>query len=93
MEETNTIPGGFDRDGGDECKSNLAGSAAFVLDVKPGGDLHSILPNPRSPLENKVYHAVNILQLTVSDDCLLTARVERRLGGSLKPPRTRPLPV
>ena len=81
MEETNTILGGFDCDGGDECKSNLAGSAAFVRDVKPGSDVHSILPNQRSPLENKVYHVVNILQLTVSDDCLLTARVERRSGG------------
>jgi len=41
-------------------------------------------------LENKGYHVVNILQLTVYDDCLLTARVERRSGGSLEPPRTRP---
>ena len=36
----------LDCDGGDECKSNLARSAAFVLDVKPGGDVHSILSNP-----------------------------------------------
>ena len=90
MEETNAIFGGFDRDGGDECKSNLAGSAAFARDVKPGSDVHSILPNQRSPLENTGYHVVNILQLTVYDDCLLTARVERRSGGSLEPPRTRP---
>ena len=90
MEETNAIFGGFDRDGGDECKSNLAGSAAFARDVKPGSDVHSILPNQRSPLENKGYHVVNILQLTVYDDCLLTARVERRSGASLEPPRTRP---
>ena len=83
MEETNAIFGGFDRDGGDECKSNLAGSAAFARDVKPGSDVHSIIPNQRSPLENKGYHVVNILHLTVYDDCLLTARVERRSGGSL----------
>ena len=85
MEETNAIFGGFDRDGGDECKSNLAGSAAFARDVKPGSDVHSILPNQRSPLENKGYHVVNILQLTVYDDCLLTARVEMRSGGSETP--------
>ena len=77
-------------------QSNLAGSAAFARDVKPGSDVHSILPNQRSLLENKGYrvvnnyHVVNILQLTVSDDCLLTARAERRLGGFLNPPRTRP---
>ena len=65
MEETNAIFGGFDRDGGDECKSNLGGSAAFARDVKPGSDVHSILPNQRSPLENKGYHIVNILQLTL----------------------------
>ena len=85
MEETNTILRGFDRDGGDECESNLAGSAVFVLDVKPGGDVHSILPNQRSPLEYKVDHVVNILQLTVSDDCLLTSRVEKRSRGFPKP--------
>ena len=81
MEETNAIFGGFDRDGGDECKSNLARSAAFARDVKPGSDVHSILPNQRPPLENKGYHVVNILQLTVSDDCLLTARAEKRSRG------------
>ena len=85
MKETNTILGEFDCDGGDECKSNLAGSAASVRDVKPESDVHSILPNHRSPLEYKVYHVVNILQLTVSDDCLLTARVEKLSRGFPKP--------
>ena len=61
MEETNARFGGFDRDGGDECKSNLAGSAAFVRDVKPRGDVHSILPTHGPLWKNKVYHAVNIL--------------------------------
>ena len=61
MEETNTILGGFDCDGGDECEGSLARSAAFVLDVKPESDVHSILPSQRSPLENNGFHVVYIL--------------------------------
>ena len=34
----------FDCDGGDECEWSLAGSAAYVRDVKPESDVHSNLP-------------------------------------------------
>ena len=88
MEETNAFFGNLNAMEGTNAykfEGRLARSAAIFLDVKPESDVHSILPNQRSPLENKVYHVVNILQLTVSDDCLLTARVEKRSRGFPKP--------
>ena len=40
---------------------NLAELAAYVRDVKPESDVHSILPSQRSPLENNGFHVVYIL--------------------------------
>ena len=64
----------------------------------------SATPSPRAtstprknPLGNNGFHVVYVLQLTVSDDCLRTARVERRLGGyldeTLKPSPPARLPL
>ena len=65
---------------------NLAELAAYVRDVKPGSDVHSILPNQRSPLENKGYHVVNILQLTVSDDLSSYCPCGEAFGGFSETP-------
>ena len=35
---------------------NLAELAAYVRDVKPESDVHSSLPNQRSPLENNGFN-------------------------------------
>ena len=47
-EGTNAMFWRFDCDGGDECEWSLAGSAAYVRDVKPESDVHSNLSKQRS---------------------------------------------
>ena len=49
---------------------NLAELAAYVRDVKPESDVHSNLPNHRSPLENSGFKpAVSIENNTEGDKC------------------------
>ena len=49
---------------------NLAELAAFVRNVKPESDVHSNLPNYRSPLENNGFKpAVFIESNTEGDKC------------------------
>ena len=49
---------------------NLAELAAYVRDVKPESDVHSNLPNHRSPLENNGFNpAVFIENNTEGDKC------------------------
>ena len=42
---------------------NLAELAAYVRDVKPESDVHSNLPNHRSPLEKTIVSMLQFLQL------------------------------
>ena len=49
---------------------NLAELAAYVRDVKPESDVHSNLPNHRSPLENNGFNsAVFTKNNTEGDRC------------------------
>ena len=47
---------------------NLAELAAYVRDVKPESDVHSNLPNHRSPLENNGFNPVVFTENNTEED-------------------------
>ena len=45
---------------------NLAELAAYVRDVKPESDVHSNLPNHRSPLENNGFNPAVFIEINTA---------------------------